>query len=66
MATNYTYIDYGGYHIIKTKASNIYLISLNRQYGEDKYISDARDALGKPYYGMNASFSTHQLPHCVI
>ena len=56
MATNYTYIDYGGYHIIKTKASNIYLISLNRQYGEDKYISDARDALGKPYYGMNASF----------
>lgn len=56
MATNYTYIDYGGYHIIKTKASNIHLVSLNRQYGENKYIRDAQDALGKPYYGMNASF----------
>lgn len=54
MATNYTYYSFSHvglrYYVLKTKASNIQLVSFQTKYGEDKFIKDT------PYYGMNASF----------
>lgn len=55
MAKNYTYtvfVDSAGrdFSVLKTKASNIKLVNLFKQYGAPKYISDTS------YYGMNASF----------
>lgn len=54
MATNYTYESFVyedlNYYVLKTKASNIQLVSLNKQYGSDQFIKNTG------YYGMNASF----------
>lgn len=54
MATNYTweFLNQTGreFYVLKTKASNIKLVNLYNEYGENKNIASTN------YYGMNGSF----------
>lgn len=64
MATNYSVKSfiYNGkyYYEMKTKASNIQLVSFRAKYGKDMFIRDTQYKIqcDTEYYGMNASFFT--------